>query len=73
MDEGLMETAKIIASKSPIAIHTLKHVNVHELKRKFGDGLDRMGRINTSALLTKDMMTAIGAWMNKETPVFPKL
>ena len=56
-----------------MAIYTLKHIHRREMMRRIGDGLEYMARVNVSSLMTNDMMTAIGAWMSKETPVFPKL
>ena len=73
MEEGLLETAKVIASKSPMGIHTLKVINRRELYKKAYEGLDYVLRVNSSALLTKDTVTAMGAFLRKEKPVFPKL
>ena len=56
LEEGLMETAKLIASKSPVAIHTLKHIMRREQLRKVEESMRYMARTNSSALLTKDTM-----------------
>lgn len=73
MHEGLLETAKMIASKSPVAIYTIKQVNVREMKRRIADGMDFLARMNTSMLVTGDMQEAIRANLSKDKATFPKL
>ena len=73
MHNGLLETAKVIAEKSPVAIWTLKQVNNHEMRRRIGDGMDYIARTNSAMLMTGDMMLAIQANMSKSKATFPKL
>lgn len=73
MHEGLLDTAKMIASKSPVAIYTIKQVSVRQMKMRIGDGMDYMARINTSMLMTADMQEAIRANLSKDKANFPKL
>lgn len=70
---GLLETAKLIAEKSPVAIWTLKQINNHEMRRRIGEGLDYMARTNSAMLMTGDMATAIQANLAKDKATFPKL
>lgn len=68
-----METAKLIASKSPVAINTLKHIFRREQYKKVFESIQYMARTNSSMLFTKDTMEAIGAFLQKKKPTFPKL
>lgn len=63
----------MIASKSPVAIYTIKQVNVREMKRRIADGMDFLARMNTSMLVTGDMQEAIRANLSKDKATFPKL
>ena len=60
-----METAKIISSKSPVGIYALKQVMRRELKKKAEEGMEYIAQVNANMLQTKDMMTAISAWITK--------
>jgi enoyl-CoA hydratase/carnithine racemase len=73
MEEGLLETARSIASKSPVAINTLKHIFRREQYKKVYESIQYMARTNSSMLFTKDTMEAISAFLQKKQPVFPKL
>ena len=68
-----METAKVIASKSPVAIYTMRQVFQREMLRRIGDGLEYIARFNASSLSTNDTSIAIGSFFTKEKPIFPKL
>lgn len=73
LHKGLLETAELIASKSPVGIWTLKEINRKEMKRRIGDGLDYMARTNSAMLITNDMAEAIKANLTKTKAAFPKL
>ena len=73
MDKALLETAQNIASKSPVAINTLKHIFRREQYKKVFESVQYMARTNSSMLFTKDTMQAISAFLKKKKPIFPKL
>lgn len=73
MEEALLETAKLIASKSPVAINTLKHIMRREQYKKVYESMQYMARTNSSMLFTKDTMEAISAFLQKKKPTFAKL
>lgn len=50
-----MNTAEIIALKSPVGVYTLKQVIKRQFRKKIDDNLQFMARLNSSMLLTKDM------------------
>ncbi len=73
MEEALLETAKLIASKSPVAINTLKHIMRREQYKKVYESMQYMARTNSSMLFTNDTMEAISAFLQKKKPTFGKL
>lgn len=73
MHVGLLETAKTIAEKSPVAIWTIKQINNHEMRRRIKDGLDYVARTNSAMLATGDVVLATLASLEKRKPVFSKL
>ena len=73
MQEELLLTAKSIASKSPVGVYTLKQVMKRELLKKAEEGMEYIARTNSSMLMTKDIMEAVRAFMQKRKPDFSKL
>ena len=72
MKEGL-ETAKLIASKSPIAVQGSKVNLIYSRDHSVRDGLKYMISWNASMLQSEDVLKAAMASMSKETPTFSKL
>ena len=73
LDDACLETAKVIASKSPVAIYTIKQTLLKSDLKDYIEGLDNIATTNGVMLQTKDMMQAISAFMTKRSPTFPKL
>lgn len=68
LEAGLLETAKIIASKSPVGIYTLKQVMRKAQSKDLNEGLEHIARLNSVMLQTKDTIEAIGAFLQKKKP-----
>lgn len=68
-----LELAKVIASKSPIAIQGSKINLIHSRDTSVADGLKYMNAWNSSMIQSEDVMNAAMAALSKETPVFSKL
>lgn len=68
LEAGLLETAKIIASKSPVGIYTLKEVLRKAESKDLNEGLEHIARLNSVMLQTKDTIEAIGAFLQKKKP-----
>lgn len=71
--EKALEMAKLIASKSPIAVLGSKHNLNYSRDHSVSESLDYMVSWNMSMLQSEDIMVAVGAAMEKSTPVFSKL
>ena len=69
----MLETAKVIASKSPVAIYTIKQTFRKAEEKDYLDGLDNIARTNGAMLQTKDMTEAVSSFLMKKIPAFPKL
>lgn len=63
----------MIAAKSPVGIHTIKQVIKRNESKDIYEGLEYIARTNSVMLQTKDMFEAIGAFLQKRKPDFPKL
>ena len=63
----------MIAAKSPVGIYTIKEVLHQSEAKEIYEGLENMARMNSVMLHTKDTMEAIGAFLQKRKPEFPKL
>jgi enoyl-CoA hydratase len=68
LEAGLLETARVIASKSPVGIHTIKEVIKKGEARDLYEGLEYIARVNSVMLQTKDTVESIGAFMQKKKP-----
>ena len=64
------ETARTIASKSPLAVRGIKQVFNYSRGRLVEEGLDYVATWNGSMLLSADATEAVQAWMEKRPPVF---
>ena len=73
LEAALLQTARVIASKSPVAIYTIKQTFRKAELKDYIEGLDNIARTNGGMLQTQDMVEAISSFMMKKSPVFPKL
>lgn len=70
---GAVETAKRIASLSPVAVVSTKLSLVHARDHSVEEGLRYMQYLNAAALQTDDIIESVSATMSKSTPRFSKL
>ncbi|KAJ1813742.1 hypothetical protein LPJ56_003743, partial [Coemansia sp. RSA 2599] len=68
-----LSTAAAIASKSPVAIVSTKHLLNYSRDHTVQEGLEYTAIWNSLAHSSKDMSTAIMASLRKQKPQFPKL
>ncbi|XP_022107021.1 delta(3,5)-Delta(2,4)-dienoyl-CoA isomerase, mitochondrial-like isoform X2 [Acanthaster planci] len=73
MLESAIETACIIASRSPIAVQTSKASVLFSRDHSVADGLNDVTTWNASMLQSEDLMKATTAAMQKTKPTFSKL
>jgi Delta3,5-Delta2,4-dienoyl-CoA isomerase len=73
LEVALLETARTIASKSPVGVYTIKQVLKKAESKDYHEGLDNTARMNSVMLQTKDMTEAVSSFLMKKAPVFPKL
>jgi len=69
----LLQLAEVIASKSPVAVWTIKQALNHDLNKIVEPNVDYMARTNAAMLLTTDVHEAVSAFLTKQKPNFPKL
>ena len=70
LEAAALETARVIASKSPLTIRGIKQVLNYSRDRSVEEGLDYVATWNASMLLSADAMEAVSAWMEKRPAVF---
>lgn len=68
-----IETAKIIASKSPVAVYGTKHNILYNRDHSVDDGLKYVATWNGAALQSKDVIEAMQAFMAKKTVAYADL
>ncbi len=68
--EGAREQAKLIASKSPLAIRGIKQVLNFSRDHSVADSLEYVATWNAGMLLSTDMQTAVSALLAKKSPEF---
>jgi len=68
-----MDTATLIAEKSPVAVSTTKMSMVYSRDHTVREGLDHIAAWNGVGLQTEDMGMAVGAFMTKSKATFSKL
>ena len=73
MMDGVMEIAKTIASKPPLAVYGCKHMITYGRDHSTQDALDYVGVWNMSMLLPTEMMEAMQALGQKRTGKFADL
>ena len=73
MIDGVMDIAKTIASKPPLAVYGCKHIITYGRDHSTQDALDYIGVWNMSMLLPQEMMEAMQANMQKRTGNFADL
>jgi delta(3,5)-delta(2,4)-dienoyl-CoA isomerase len=71
--KAAVDLAKLIASKSPVAVSASKKSILFSRDHSVKEGLDHIALLNSSMLQTEDSMIAVMAGMNKEKPQFAKL
>ena len=71
--KNALETAKAIASKSPVAIRGVKRMCNYALDHSVSDCQDYVAVWNSAMLQSKDPMIAAMAYMQKKQPKFSKL
>ena len=71
LEAGVAETARTIASKSPLAVRGIKRVMNHSRGRTVEEGLDYVATWNASMLLSTDAQEAMKAVLEKRSPTFP--
>jgi enoyl-CoA hydratase len=70
MMEGVMETASLIAGKSPVSIRGTKEMLRYTRDHSVEDSLNYMSAWNAGMLLSEDLMEAFRATMEKRKPEF---
>eukprot|EP00697_Spironema_sp_BW2_P004625 gnl/Spiro4/16272_TR8740_c0_g1_i1.p2 gnl/Spiro4/16272_TR8740_c0_g1~~gnl/Spiro4/16272_TR8740_c0_g1_i1.p2 ORF type:complete len:322 (-),score=107.74 gnl/Spiro4/16272_TR8740_c0_g1_i1:75-977(-) len=65
--------AKSIAAKSPVAIAGIKHIIGFGREHSTADALQYVATWNMAALQSQDVVEAVGASLQKRTPIFSKL
>jgi len=71
--DGVMEIAREIASKSPMAIWGTKQTMHYTRDHSVADGLEFIANWNAAMFDTDDMAEAFGAKMEQRSPEFPDL
>ena len=73
MIDGVMDIAKTIASKPPLAVYGCKHMITYGRDHSTQDALDYVGVWNMSMLLPTEMMEAMQALGQKRAGNFADL
>jgi len=71
--DGVMEIAREIASKSPMAVWGTKQTMHYTRDHSVADGLEFIANWNAAMFDTDDMAEAFGAKMEQRSPEFPDL
>jgi enoyl-CoA hydratase/carnithine racemase len=67
---GVAEVARVIASKSPLAIRGTKEMLLYARDHTVADGLNYIATWNAAMLLSADLREAFGAAMERREPAF---
>ena len=70
LEAHVMETAALIASKSPLAVRGTKQVLNYSRDHSVEEGLGFVATWNSSMLLSTDAQEAMGAMFEGRQPVF---
>ena len=73
LEAGVMDIARTIAAKSPLAIRGCKEMITYGRDHSVADGLNYIATWNAAMLLSKDLFEAGAAAMQKRDPVFKEL
>ncbi|TFK98252.1 enoyl-CoA hydratase/isomerase [Pterulicium gracile] len=68
--KAALETAKVIASKSPVAVQSTKHILLHSRDHSVADNLAYTATYNSLALQTQDLAECFRAVKAKQQPTF---
>lgn len=71
--DAALQTARIIAQKSPIAVVGTKRVLLHARDNSVESNLEYVATWNSAMLQTSDMSAALKGAMEKKPPTFPNL
>ncbi|KAI8149639.1 ClpP/crotonase-like domain-containing protein [Fennellomyces sp. T-0311] len=71
--EGALETARVIASKSPVAVVSTKHLLNHSRDHSVAEGLQYTAVWNSAMLATEDIPKSVEAFMTKKPATYAKL
>jgi enoyl-CoA hydratase len=67
---GVVDVARTIAAKSPLAIRGIKEMMIHSRERPLADALDHVATWNASMLLSDDLGEALAAQRERRAPRF---
>ncbi len=70
MQDGVMDIARTIAAKSPLAVRGTKEMITYARDHSVADGLNYVATWNAAMLMSQDLMEAGQAAREKRTPVF---
>ena len=73
MLDSVMDTAALIASKSPMAVWGTKQTMHYTRDHSVADGLEFIANWNAAMFDTDDMAEAFGAKVEQRSPEFPDL
>uniref|UniRef100_A0A7S4DN06 Uncharacterized protein n=2 Tax=Lotharella globosa TaxID=91324 RepID=A0A7S4DN06_9EUKA len=73
MMQGAMAMAKLIASKSPVAVQGTKLALIHARDHSVSEGLQWIKDWNAAMLHTQDIPKSVMGAMTKKAPIFSKL
>jgi len=71
--DSALATARVIASKSPVAVLGTKHLMNYSRDHTVAEGLHYTAIWNGSMIQSKDLEEAMGAFLKKKKPRFSKL
>ncbi|KAI8149638.1 ClpP/crotonase-like domain-containing protein [Fennellomyces sp. T-0311] len=71
--EGALETAKVIASKSPVAVVSTKHLLNYSRDHSVAEGLQYTAVWNSVMLATEDIPKSVQAFLTKKPAVYANL
>ncbi len=70
LQQGVLEIARTIAAKSPLAVRGCKEMITYARDHSVADSLNYIATWNAAMLLSKDIYEAMGANLQKRAPVF---
>ena len=71
--DAALSLAKVIASKSPVAVYGTKHNLLYARDHSVEDGLEYAAAWNMSMIQTEDVVASVQAMLTKDKPSFSKL